>query len=81
MRAALAKNRIKVEYGSLSHPTHSRIDEVYLPMLAGPVRCQDYKTGAVETARPGAVQELGPELLILPEKAIKTRTAPTQVSC
>lgn len=50
VRAALARNRIKVEYGSLSQPTHSRIDEAYLPMLAGPVRYQDYKTGAAETA-------------------------------
>lgn len=33
-RAALAKNRIKVEYGILSHPTHSRLGEAYLAALA-----------------------------------------------
>lgn len=44
-------------------------------MLAGPVRCQDSKTGAAETARPGAVQEIGPELLVFPGKAIKTRSS------
>lgn len=81
VRAALARNRIKVEYGSLSQPTHSRIDEAYLPMLAGPVRYQDYKTGAAETAWPGSVQEFGPELLIIPGRAMKTRTAPKQISC
>lgn len=32
-RAALAKNRIKVEYGILSHPTHSRLGEAYLAAL------------------------------------------------
>lgn len=29
-RAALARNRIKLEYGILSHPTHARIGEAYL---------------------------------------------------
>lgn len=32
-RAALAKNRMKVEYGILSHPTHSRLGEAYLAAL------------------------------------------------
>lgn len=43
VRAALAKNRIKVEYGILSYPTHLRIGEAYLAALAGAVRSQDYK--------------------------------------
>ena len=33
-RAALAKNRMKVEYGILSHPTHSKLGEAYLAALA-----------------------------------------------
>lgn len=32
-RAALAKNRMKVEYGILSHPTHLRLGEAYLAAL------------------------------------------------
>lgn len=32
-RAALAKNRMKVEYGILSHLTHSRLGEAYLAAL------------------------------------------------
>ena len=32
-RAALAKNRTKVECGKLSHPTHSKIGEAYLAFL------------------------------------------------
>ena len=32
-RAALAKNRIKVAYGILSHPNHSRLEEAYLAAL------------------------------------------------
>lgn len=32
-RAALAKNRMKVEYGILSRPTHSRLGEAYLAAL------------------------------------------------
>lgn len=32
-RAALAKNRMKVEYGILSHPTHSWLGEAYLAAL------------------------------------------------
>ena len=32
-RAALARNRVKLEYGILSHPTHARIGEAYLGAL------------------------------------------------
>lgn len=46
--AALAKNRIKVEYGILSYATHLRIGEAYQAALAGAVRSQDYKTGTAE---------------------------------
>lgn len=73
-RATLAKDGIKVEYSSLS--TYSRLDEAY-----GPVRRQDDKTVAAETVRPRAVQEFDPKLLILPGKAMKTRTCSTQSSC
>lgn len=32
-RTALAKNRIKIEYGILSHPTHATVAEAYLASL------------------------------------------------
>lgn len=32
-RAALAKNRVKLEYGILAHPTHARIGEAYLSAI------------------------------------------------
>lgn len=32
-RAALARNRAKLEFGILSHPTHARISEAYLASL------------------------------------------------
>ena len=32
-RAALARNQVKLEYGILSHPTHTRIGEAYLAAL------------------------------------------------
>lgn len=48
VHAALAKNRIKVEYGILSYATYLRIGEAYLAALAGAVRSQDYKTGTAE---------------------------------
>lgn len=32
-RAALARNRMKLEFGILSHPTHARIGEAYLAVI------------------------------------------------
>lgn len=32
-RAALARNRVKLEFGILSHPTHARIGEAYLAAI------------------------------------------------
>lgn len=67
VRAALAKNRVKAEYGILSYPTHSRIGEAYLGALAGAVRSQHYKTGAAEQVWPGAIQESGTQCLFYDE--------------
>lgn len=32
-RAALARNRMKLEFGILSHPTHARIGEAYVAAI------------------------------------------------